>query len=150
MQIKDIHELLEKFENSSLSELRLNIENMKLVMKKGGTALHGTAVHHTLTAESLPAPLQKPDQAAAGEPAGNTEFVTAPIVGTFYRAPTPDSPPFAEPGSKFKAGETLCIIEAMKVMNEMEADYDLEVVSVLVENGVMVEHGAPLFEVRRI
>jgi acetyl-CoA carboxylase biotin carboxyl carrier protein len=150
MQIKDIHELLEKFDNSSLSELRITIENMKLVMKKGGTHLPGPAVHHSVTAESAPAPSAKTETAPAGDSAGNAEFVTAPIVGTFYRAPTPDSPPFAEPGSKFKAGETLCIIEAMKVMNEMEADYDLEVISVLVENGTMVEHGTPLFEVRRI
>ncbi len=151
MQIKDIHDLFEKFDNSSLTELRLHMDSFKLLMKKGGKyeGSH-SEIHQSLTAGTAPAPNVPEAKGAQNKAAEDTEYVTAPIVGTFYRASTPDSPPFVEPGTKVKAGETICIIEAMKVMNELEADFNLEVVSVLVENAVMVEHGTPLFEVKRI
>ena len=78
------------------------------------------------------------------------EQITSPIVGTFYRAPAPDSPPFTEEGDEVKSGQALCIIEAMKVMNELEAEFDLRVERVLVENGEMVEYGTALLEVTRL
>ncbi len=78
------------------------------------------------------------------------EQITSPIVGTFYRAPAPDSPPFTEEGDEVKSGQALCIIEAMKVMNELEAEFDLRVERVLVENGQMVEYGTALLEVTRL
>jgi acetyl-CoA carboxylase biotin carboxyl carrier protein len=80
----------------------------------------------------------------------DTEFITAPLVGTFYRAPAPDAPPFVEKGDTVKKGKPLCILEAMKLMNEYQAEFDLEIVAILVDNGNMVEFGAPLFEVRRV
>ena len=73
------------------------------------------------------------------------EVVKSPIVGTFYRAPSPESPPYVEVGSHVKKGDTLCIIEAMKIMNEIEADTEGKVVKILVENGQPVEFGQPLF-----
>ena len=79
-----------------------------------------------------------------------TEVITAPLVGTFYRAPTPDAAPFVETGDRVKKGQTLCILEAMKLMNEFQAEYDLEIVAVLAENATMVEFGTPLFEVRKL
>ena len=79
----------------------------------------------------------------------DTEFIRAPLVGTFYRAPAPDAPPFVEKGDTVKKGKPLCILEAMKLMNEFQAEFDLEIVAILVDNGKMVEFGAPLFEVRR-
>ncbi|HOL22626.1 MAG TPA: acetyl-CoA carboxylase biotin carboxyl carrier protein, partial [bacterium] len=72
-------------------------------------------------------------------------YVKAPLVGTFYRAPSPESPPFVEVGSKVKKGDTLCIVEAMKVMNEIKSDYDGTVKEILVENGKSVEYGQVLF-----
>jgi len=80
----------------------------------------------------------------------DTEFIRAPLVGTFYRAPAPDAPPFVEKGDTVKKGKPLCILEAMKLMNEYQAEFDLEIVAILVDNGNMVEFGAPLFEVRRV
>jgi acetyl-CoA carboxylase biotin carboxyl carrier protein len=74
--------------------------------------------------------------------------VNSPMVGTFYRAPSPDSDPFAEVGSKVKKGETLCIIEAMKLMNEIESDAGGEIVKILVENGEPVEYNQPLFFIK--
>ena len=78
-----------------------------------------------------------------------TEVIRAPIVGTFYRSPAPDAPPFVEKGDRVKKGQTLCILEAMKLMNEFQAEFDLEIVAILADNGTMVEFGTPLFEVRR-
>ena len=76
-------------------------------------------------------------------------FVTSPFVGTFYRAPAPDADPFVEVGTVIKPGQTLCIVEAMKLMNEIESDFAGTVVEVLVENGNSVEFGQKLFKVRR-
>jgi acetyl-CoA carboxylase biotin carboxyl carrier protein len=77
-----------------------------------------------------------------------TAYVTSPFVGTFYRAPSPDAPPFVEAGSKVRDGQTLCIVEAMKLMNEIEADVAGTIVEVLCENGKPVEFGQKLFKIR--
>jgi acetyl-CoA carboxylase biotin carboxyl carrier protein len=76
-------------------------------------------------------------------------MINSPIVGTIYRTPAPDAPPFVEEGKMVKKGETLCIIEAMKVMNELVAEFDCEILRILVDNNHFVEYGTPLFEVRR-
>ncbi|MCF7953848.1 MAG: acetyl-CoA carboxylase biotin carboxyl carrier protein subunit, partial [Spirochaetales bacterium] len=89
------------------------------------------------------------DASSAAAAAGN-EIITAPLVGTFYRTPSPDSPPYVEKGSKIKEGDTLCIIEAMKLMNKLEAEFDCEVIRIYPQQGDMVEFGAALFEVKRI
>lgn len=78
------------------------------------------------------------------------DHISAPLVGTFYRSPAPDAPSFVEVGSKVKVGDTLCILEAMKIMNELEAEYDCEVLEILHEAGTLAEFGTPLFKVKRI
>jgi acetyl-CoA carboxylase biotin carboxyl carrier protein len=92
------------------------------------------------------APVNQPPAAPAEEP--GLHYVTSPIVGTFYRAPNPTAAPYAQPGDFVKPGQTLCIVEAMKLMNEIECDVAGEVVKVLVENGQPVEYGERLFAVR--
>ncbi len=87
----------------------------------------------------------EPAPAPAGHPA---VYITSPFVGTFYRQPSPDAPPFVEVGSRIRKGQVLCIIEAMKLMNEIEAEVDGAIVSVLAENGQPVEYGEPLFQIR--
>ena len=77
------------------------------------------------------------------------EYIKSPIVGTFYRSASPDTPAFAEVGKKIKKGQKLCIIEAMKMMNALESELDCEIVQILVNNGEMVEYDQPLFEVKR-
>lgn len=161
MDMKDIFELIEKFDASSLSKIKLSQGDVKLFLQKGypqAVVATGSYAPAALQAAPAPAPAAAAapasaaatSPAAAAAPAGDTEIITAPIVGSFYRTPSPDSPAFVEVGSKVKSGETICIIEAMKVMNQLEADFDMEIVKILVENGTMVEYGAPLFEVRRI
>jgi len=98
-------------------------------------------------APAAPAPGGAP-AAPAGPPPG-TEVFKSPIVGTFYRASSPDAEPFASPGKAFAEGAVLCIIEAMKVMNEIRAEFRGEVVEVLAENGEPVEFGQPLFLIKR-
>jgi acetyl-CoA carboxylase biotin carboxyl carrier protein len=83
----------------------------------------------------------------AAEPA-DLHLVRSPIVGTFYRAGAPDAKPFANPGDRVSKGQVLCIVEAMKLMNEIEADCDGEILEILVSNGQPVEYGEPLFKIR--
>jgi acetyl-CoA carboxylase biotin carboxyl carrier protein len=80
---------------------------------------------------------------------GNVSYITSPFVGTFYRAPNPEAAPFVDEGTKFKKGQVLCIVEAMKLMNEIEAEVDGVVVQLLVDNGRPVEYGEPLFKIRQ-
>ena len=87
-------------------------------------------------------------EAAAGPPPGTEEF-TSPMVGTFYRAPSPDAAPFSEVGTKFTPDSVLCIVEAMKVMNEIKAEVSGEIVEILVENGDPIEFGQPLFLIKK-
>lgn len=157
METKDIRELMEAFDESTLSEFRYKNGEEQLVLRRGVAA----------PAERDPGPpMARPAVAPAGgapassavaeaesaiiEPGpGDTEHVVSPIVGTFYRSPSPDAPPFVEEGTEVATGGPLCILEAMKVMNELQAEFDLEVVKILAENGQMVEYGTPLLEVRR-
>ncbi|KGE71421.1 acetyl-CoA carboxylase biotin carboxyl carrier protein [Spirochaeta lutea] len=167
MDLKDIFALIEKFDESSLSEIKIKNNEETISLRKGTDiqSLPGAmfahpgayAAPHPGPAMGQPAVQSQAENAPAPRDAGTTEgssagteVITAPIVGTFYRSPAPDSPAFADEGTRLNAGDTICIIEAMKVMNQLEADFDLEVVKILVENGAMVEYGAPLFEVRRV
>ena len=102
-------------------------------------------VHAQLTAPA-PAAAQPPSQPAP--PAAEEHIIKSPIVGTFYAGPSPDAGPFVRVGDRVEPGKTVCIIEAMKLMNEIEADISGEVVRVLVENGQPVEYGEPLFALR--
>lgn len=108
-------------------------------------------------AASPPAPASATEEAphpaledvpAAGEPALDGHVLTSPIVGTFYAAPSPDSPPYVEIGARVEKGQVVCIVEAMKLMNEIEADVSGTVSSVVPDNGDPVEFGAPLFVIR--
>ncbi len=157
MDIKELKAIMEMFEKSGLSELTIKKNDEEICLKK---AVPGSAPLVQMQAmpvpqvqiapaPTAPAPTQAP-AAAAAAPAAGVEVIKAPLVGTFYRAPAPDAPPFVEKGDKVKKGQTLCILEAMKLMNEFQAEYDCEIVNVLAENGKMVEFGTPLFEVRKV
>ena len=150
MELKELYALMEKFEKSGLSELVYKVNGDEVCLKK------------VLAAAAVPAPSivpvpvshpqaepRVPSPEAPAKMGPDSELITAPLVGTFYRAAAPDAPPFVEVGDEVKKGKTLCILEAMKLMNEFQAEFDLEVVNILVENGRMVEYGTPLFEVRR-
>jgi len=148
MELNELYALMEKFEKSGLSELVYKRNGDEICLKKViAAAPVAPAVH--IPASYPPHEVRAPTVEPTAPKAADTELITAPLVGTFYRAAAPDAPPFVEVGEKVKKGKTLCILEAMKLMNEFQAEFDLEIVNILVENGRMVEYGTPLFEVRR-
>ncbi|MCG8453365.1 MAG: acetyl-CoA carboxylase biotin carboxyl carrier protein [Spirochaetales bacterium] len=152
MDQQQIYELMEKFGNCDLTELNLETEGFKITLKNEPRAVEMVSALPTAPV-AAPAPGQAPTaaapEAAAPAPSTDTEIITSPIVGSFYRSPAPDAPAFVEEGSTVAAGDSICIIEAMKIMNKLEADFPCEIVKILAENGDMVEYGAPLFEVKR-
>lgn len=144
MDLRKLKKLIDLVEESGVAELELTEGEEKIRIVKGGAP---TREHANVTpgpgqpsvaasASAAPAP-------AAVAPQGHA--VTSPMVGTFYRCPTPGAKPFVEVGDTVKKGQTICIIEAMKLMNEIEADADGVIKEVLVENGEPVEYGEPLF-----
>ena len=164
MEANELRELIELISRSNFVTFELEREGFKLKLEKGGAAAPSQVVVVPATSPAgvtAPAPLAAvaaapaapaPPLAAApvaGEaaPPGLVEM-TSPIVGTFYRQPSPSAPPFVEPGTKVRKGQVLCIIEAMKLMNEIEAEMDAEVVEILVANGQPVEFGEVLFRLR--
>ncbi len=149
MELKELYQLIERFEKSGLWELAWRRDKETVRLRKGPRPHAATVA----AAASVPAggPASAAPVAATGERASpGAETITAPLVGTFYRAPTPDSAPFVEKGDRVKKGQTLCILEAMKLMNEFQAEFDLEIIAVLADNATMVEFGTPLFEVRKL
>jgi acetyl-CoA carboxylase biotin carboxyl carrier protein len=149
MDEKTILTIMEKFNSSSIVELELNENSGGLKLRKaeafsqgGGGAVDAAGQGRT-QAEDAGVRLGLPG-AAEGE------LITSPIVATFYAASNPDAKPFAPAGSTVRAGETLCILEAMKMMNHLEAEFDCEILEVKVKSGDLVEYGQALFRVRRV
>jgi acetyl-CoA carboxylase biotin carboxyl carrier protein len=149
MELKELYALIERFEKTGLSELTFKRNGEEVTLKKG-TPTPAAAPVAAVTPPHAPALSagKGPSVDAPGR-SSDVEVIRSPIVGTFYRAPAPDAPPFIEKGDKVKKGQTICILEAMKLMNEFQAEFDLEILGILADNGKMVEFGTPLFEVRR-
>jgi len=129
-----IETLFALFEQSSLCEFELSTERYTVKMKRAGTG--EVPLVHT--------------EAKPIESALEVEVITSPIVGTFYLTPAPDAPPYVGVGSTVKAGDVLCTIEAMKLMNQLEAEFPCRIVKILAKPETMVEFGFPLFEVKRL
>lgn len=145
MDLKEINELIKTLESSGMAELNLETDGLKLSIKKTASQMeiqkntnNDEVNFETKAAESNQKPREK------------GHILKSPMVGTFYRAPNPDAAPFVKAGDLVKAGQTVCIIEAMKLMNEIEADISGQVVEILVENGEMVEYGQELFVIEEV
>ena len=150
MNLDEIRQILDMVREHELAEFELEQDGVKLRLRKGGVAMAvAPAVAMPATAAVPVVAQAAPAAGAAAEPGQELAVATAPIVGTFYRSPSPDSPSFVEVGSRVKKGQPLCIIEAMKLMNEIEAEYDGEVVKIYVENGQPVQYGDRLFAFKR-
>ncbi|WDL97025.1 acetyl-CoA carboxylase biotin carboxyl carrier protein [Alicyclobacillus sp. ALC3] len=160
-KIGEIRELIRLLDETSITELQVESDNTKLLIKKQEIS---TAVG-TAPVTSMPTPATQPIasvsenvqvHSASASPLAqpvaeadeNVHIVTSPMVGTFYRSPSPDAPPYVEVGTKVSTKSVLCIVEAMKLMNEIEAEVSGEVMEVLAENGQLVEYGQPLVKVR--
>ena len=145
MDLRKLKKLIDLVQESGIAELEITEGEEKVKIVKGG------AVSVPVSAFAAPPPAEPrpatgaPASPAEPEPAQEGHVVKAPMVGTFYRSPSPDAKPFVEVGQAVKEGDTICIIEAMKLMNEIEADASGTVKAILVENGQPVEYGQPLF-----
>lgn len=145
MDLEKVEGLVRILENSSLNTMSIKDGDFKIVMSK--------LDHPPVLAQGGSS--QVVYESPAAEKQENTEeenevHITSPIVGTFYSASGPDIPAFVTVGDKVKAGDTVCILEAMKMMNEITADFDCEIEAVLVSNEQKVEYGQPLFRVRKL
>ncbi len=145
LDFKELRRLLRILEKRNVTEFEFEDEKVRLRLVR-----EGERVLVTQSAAVAPTPAPTP----AAEPPVQTEsenvvFVTSPFVGTFYRSPSPDAPAFVEIGSTIREGQTLCIVEAMKLMNEIEADAAGVILEILAENGKPVEFGQKLFKVRK-
>lgn len=150
MDLRKLKTLIDLVSESNISELEITEAEGKVRIVKGGTAAAAVQYVQAMPAAAAPvaqaaapaaaAPAAAP---AAAEPQGHV--VKSPMVGTFYRSSSPGAAPFVEVGAQVKEGETLCIIEAMKILNEIEADKSGTITQILGENGQAVEYGQPLF-----
>lgn len=166
MDLNYLRRLVKIFDESTMTDLRIEEEGIKLRISKVSESQSSSEYqpHFVQMAPSVSAPTlptnATPTPSVTSEPQKNDEKATAsaitstlhtvlsPIVGTFYRAPAPDADPFVQVGSHISIGSALCLVEAMKLMNEIESDISGIVVKALVENGQPVEYGQPLFQIQ--
>ena len=143
-KLKELRELVDFLKASGIAEFEMEKPDLKVGLKFAGMAA-APAPSAPIAAAGAPAPVTL---AAAADPYAGMHMVKSPIVGTFYAAPAPDAEPFVKVGDQVSVGTVLCIVEAMKLMNEIESDAAGEIVKVFVEPGQPVEFGQPLFAVK--
>jgi acetyl-CoA carboxylase biotin carboxyl carrier protein len=159
MNQKELKELIEFLIEKDIAEFELERGDVKVRIKRAGEAAHvvpdsrfyavpAAAAPVVEVIKSTPSPVAEAPVAPAAEPAEDLHIVRSPIVGTFYEAPSPGAPPFVKAGDIVSLGQVLCIVEAMKLMNEIESDVAGEIVKRLVTNGQPIEYGQELFQVR--
>ena len=141
IDLEQLKALIQAVEDHALTELSLEHGEEKIVIRR----------EHAVALSSAPAQViaSAPSPAAPVAAAVEGEFITSPFVGTFYRAPNPTSPPFVEAGQHVEKGRPLCIVEAMKLMNEIDAEFPCTILEILAENGKPVEYGDKLFRVKK-
>jgi acetyl-CoA carboxylase biotin carboxyl carrier protein len=154
LNMDELRELAELVNEHGFTDFEFENENIRVRLSRMTSAPVAQAVQPAAAvpaaiAPAPPAASAAPvEEAQAGDVPAGSHLITSPIVGTFYRSPSPDSPPFVEVGAKVQVGNPLCIIEAMKLMNEIESDAAGEVVKIYAENGQPVEYGQPLFAIK--
>jgi acetyl-CoA carboxylase biotin carboxyl carrier protein len=155
VDLKDIKAIIDLMKKNSVSEFELERQDFKIRLKRGMTANAASAEDAQMISYA-PAPMALP-QVAAGVPAAapaaaptNETDIKSPMIGTFYRSPSPESAPYVEVGTEVNPDTVVCIIEAMKVMNEIKAEAKGVVTQLLMENAKPVEFGQPLFKIRPI
>ncbi|APB75370.1 MULTISPECIES: acetyl-CoA carboxylase biotin carboxyl carrier protein [Paenibacillus] len=157
-KLSEIKELIKLVDETSVHELEIENEGTRLLIRKPGKseivtvqAPVATPAYAVAPQAVIPNPQVQSDVGLAGEPreyASNLHKIVSPMVGTFYSSSSPDTAPYVSIGSKVGEKTTVCIIEAMKLMNELEAEVKGEIVEILAENGQLVEYGQPLFLVK--
>jgi acetyl-CoA carboxylase biotin carboxyl carrier protein len=156
MDIKDIKTLIKMVTETDITEFEMESAEEKILIKrgKGQEIVHMTAPVTYAPAAPVAATVATAAAPVAAAPAAPAvskyEAITSPIVGTFYQAPSPESEPYVKVGSIVEKGQTFCIVEAMKLMNEIEAEFKCKVIEIVKENAKPVEFGEPLFLVERL
>ncbi|TWT09149.1 acetyl-CoA carboxylase biotin carboxyl carrier protein [Planomicrobium sp. CPCC 101079] len=166
MKIQEIREIIKLVDSSSIDEFTYESEGTKVKLKKNGGIFSGAPAAQSgasaPAAPAAPAPVAvvppatpKAEELVSEEapelPASNSKNlhpILSPMVGTFYQSPSPEEPAYVQPGSKVSADQVVCIVEAMKLFNEIEAEVDGEIAEILVKDGQLVEYGQPLFLVK--
>ena len=148
MDIRKVKKLIELLESSDIAEIEIKEGEESVRISRGSSSVPAPIAYQA-PAPAAAAPAPGPAAAPAAEPAAASDdnAVKSPMVGTFYRSPSPSSPPFVEVGKHVKAGDPICIVEAMKMMNQIEADHAGVVEAILVEDGEPVEFGQPLIRI---
>lgn len=141
LDIELLKEIIKIMKESDLTEISIEQGGVKIHVKQDRAQQVPVAYPVPISHEKVPSQVSE-------ETADDSTFITAPMVGVFYRAAKPDSEPYVEVGDEVKSGQVICIIEAMKIMNEITADMDCTILEILVENGKAVEYDQPLFRVR--
>ena len=143
MDIRKVKKLIELLEESDIAEIEIHEGEESVRISRGSSVVPSVIAAPAPVAAAAVAPAAVPAPAPSAEPEGH--IIRSPMVGTFYRAPSPGAKPFVEEGQAVSSGETLCIIEAMKILNQIESDESGKIVEILVENGQPVEYNEPLF-----
>jgi len=150
MDIRKVKKLIELLEASDVAEIEIKEGEEAVRISRASTITPAAAPVAVAAPAPAPAPVEVSpgnDAAKSGTPAVKGKLINSPMVGTFYRAPSPSSPPFVEVGTHVKAGDVVCIVEAMKMMNQIEADHAGVVEAILVEDGEPVEFDQPLISI---
>lgn len=148
MKIDEIKTIVKMMSENDLTEFKIEAEEYNLCIKRGGDKTQvftSTPVAHAASAPLAAPPASAPAPVAEAAPAAPVNTINSPIVGTFYSSSSPEAKPFVKVGDKVSADTVVCIVEAMKVMNEIKAEKDGVIKEILVENSTPVEYGQPLF-----
>ncbi len=153
MDFKEIKELIRVFDKSKLNKLKVKEGEFEVAMQKGfeGGSVVTTATTVPAPVTAVPSLVEAPVSTEATPSTsilGDT--INSPMVGTFYAAPSPEAPPFIKVGDRVKKGQILCILEAMKIMNEVEAEFDCKIVDILIQDATPVEYDMPMFIVEKL
>ena len=150
MNIKEIREMIQLMNENNLSEIELEKEGLRIKLRKGpGGVIESSIVQEPRAAQTTSKVLEAPggkETSKETPPAAPKIIVKSPMVGTFYTAPAPDAPPFVQVGSQVEVGQVICVIEAMKLMNEIKSEVRGRIAAILVSNGDPVEFGQVLFQ----
>ncbi|HEX5330593.1 acetyl-CoA carboxylase biotin carboxyl carrier protein [Sulfuricurvum sp.] len=150
MDMKQIKALLQEFDASSLSKLKITQDAFSIELEKNIGVVAAPMMAAPVAVAAAPAAQSVAVEAAAPAAVLTGDMILSPMVGTFYAAPSPDSAPFVKVGDRVKKGQVIAVLEAMKIMNELEAEFDCEILSVLVSDAQAVEYDMPLYAVKKL
>jgi len=149
MTFNEIKELIAIFDESNLTKISIEKEEFKIKLDKTQTQVTAAPISQPTPTIAVENVTPTATTSTSNDDEG-FDYIKSPMVGTFYQAPAPGKPPYVKIGDKVRAGQTVCIVEAMKIMNEITAEFDCEIVDILVEDGQAVEFDTPLFKVKRV